>query len=90
MRITMFVSKEEAYHKIEELVNRFGEQLDDYKRADYNETLTRRDFLDPFFKALGWDIDNSQGFAEAYREVIHEDRVKVGKATKEEIAIVEN
>ena len=57
------ISKEEAYLKIEELVTRFGEQLDDYKRADYNETLTRRDFLDPFFKALGWDVDNSQGFA---------------------------
>ncbi len=27
-------------------------------------------------------MDNSQGYAEAYREVIHEDRVKVGKATK--------
>lgn len=34
------------------------------------------------FKALGWDIDNSQGYAEAYREVIHEDKVSVGGATK--------
>lgn len=40
------------------------------------------DFIDPFFKALGWDIDNSQGYAEAYREVIHEDKVNVGGATK--------
>ena len=79
--IPMF-SKEEAYLKIEELVTRFREQLEDYKRPEYNETLTRRDFLDPFFKALGWDVDNSQGFAEAYREVIHEDRVRIGKATK--------
>jgi predicted type IV restriction endonuclease len=76
------ISKEEACHKIEELVARFGEQLEDYKRADYNETLTCRDFLDPCFKALGWDVDNSQGFAEAYREVIHEDRVRIGKAAK--------
>jgi len=76
------ITKEEAYIKIQELVTRFGEQIDSYKQADYNETLTRRDFIDPFFKALGWDLDNSQGYAEAYREVIHEDRVKVGKATK--------
>lgn len=75
-------TKEEAYKKIQELVTRFGEQIDSYKQKDYNETLTRRDFIDPFFKALGWDVDNSQGYAEAYREVIHEDRVKVGKATK--------
>lgn len=76
------ISKEKAYLKIQELVARFDEQIDSYKQADYNETLTRRDFIDPFFKALGWDVDNSQGFAEAYREVIHEDKVKVGKATK--------
>ncbi len=33
----------------------------------------RREFLDPFFKALDWDIDNEQGYAEAYKDVIHED-----------------
>jgi type I restriction-modification system DNA methylase subunit len=76
------ITKEQAYQQIKQLVERFAEQIDSYKSADYNETLTRRDFIDPFFKALGWDVDNSQGYAEAYREVIHEDRVKVGKATK--------
>ncbi|MBS1655976.1 MAG: N-6 DNA methylase, partial [Bacteroidetes bacterium] len=50
--------------------------------ADYNETLTRKDFIDPFFKALGWDMDNSNGYAEAYREVIHEDKIKIAGATK--------
>lgn len=76
------ISKEEAFKKISELVERFGDQIDSYKRADYNETQTRRDFIDPFFKALGWDVDNEQGYAESYREVIHEDRVKVERATK--------
>jgi predicted type IV restriction endonuclease len=38
-------------------------------------------FIDPFFMALGWDVNNSQGFAEQYKEVIHEDKVKVGDAT---------
>ncbi|MDD3665370.1 MAG: N-6 DNA methylase [Bacteroidales bacterium] len=76
------ISKEEAYKIIQQLVTRFGEQIDSYKSGEYNETLTRRDFIDPMFKALGWDVDNSQGYAEAYREVIHEDKVKIGKATK--------
>lgn len=76
------ISKEEAKNKIELLVERFGEQIDSYKKSEYNETLTRRDFIDPFFKALGWDTDNEQGYAETYREVIHEDKVKIGKATK--------
>lgn len=75
-------TKDIARQKIAELVERFEEQFASYKKADYNETLTRRDFIDPFFKALGWDIDNEQGYAEAYREVIHEDKIKVGHATK--------
>lgn len=74
--------KEAAYKNISKLVERFNEQYDSYKKSEYNETLTRRDFIDPFFKALGWDIDNENGYAESYREVIHEDRVKIGKATK--------
>ena len=74
--------KEEAYHIIAALVGRFEEQFESYKQSDYNETLTRRDFIDPFFKALGWDVDNSKGYAEAYREVIHEDKVKTDKGTK--------
>lgn len=76
------VSKESAFQKISILVNRFEEQLSSYKNTEYNETLTRRDFIDPFFKALGWDMDNENGYAEAYREVIHEDKLKIGSATK--------
>ncbi len=76
------ITKEQAKEKIQSLVNRFENQIESYKHKDYNETLTRRDFIDPFFKALGWDVDNSLDYAEAYREVIHEDKVKVGKATK--------
>lgn len=68
--------------KVQDLVVRFQQQLPTYKQSSYNETQTRRDFIDPFFKALGWDIDNEQGSAESYREVIHEDKIKVGKATK--------
>ena len=75
-------TKEEALEKIKSLVERFNEQIESYKRVDYNETQTRRDFIDPFWKALGWDIDNENNYAESYREVIHEDRVKVDGKTK--------
>ncbi len=53
-----------------------------YKSGHYNETQVRREFVDPLFKALGWDIDNEQGFAEAYKDVIHEDAIKVGGTTR--------
>lgn len=53
-------TKEEAFTKIAELVERFTLQIDSYKKAEYNEAQTSLDFINPFFKALGWDIDNSQ------------------------------
>jgi hypothetical protein len=65
-----------------ELVQRFERNRASYQASGYNETQLRREFLDPFFKALGWDIDNEQGHAEAYKDVIHEDAIKVGGATK--------
>ena len=75
-------TKEKALKTIKSLVQRFDEQKESYQNKDYNEMQTRRDFIDPFWKALGWDIDNEQGYAESYREVIHEDRIKIGGATK--------
>src|SRR5438034_4272337 len=68
--------------EIRELTERFERNKDAYRSPQYNETELRREFLDPFFKALGWDIDNEQGYAEAYKDVIHEDAIKVGEATK--------
>ncbi|SPE57232.1 Eco57IR: type IIS restriction enzyme Eco57I [Verrucomicrobia bacterium] len=71
-----------APQAILDLVARFAQQLDAYKSGQYNETQVRREFLDPFFKALGWDIDNVEGYAEAYKDVIHEDSIKIGEAAK--------
>ncbi|MEW5966418.1 MAG: N-6 DNA methylase [Pseudomonadota bacterium] len=65
-----------------DLVARFREQHADYQRGAYNETQLRRDFLDPLFTLLGWDVDNRGGYAESFREVVHEDAVKVGGMTK--------
>jgi type I restriction-modification system DNA methylase subunit len=65
-----------------DLVERFDKHLADYKTSKYNETQVRREFIDPFFKALEWDVDNTQGYAEAYKDVVHEDAIKVGQATK--------
>jgi len=76
------VDKLTAHKNISNLVTRFENQYDSYSNVNYNETQTRKDFIDPFFKALGWDIDNEAGYAEAYREVIQEDKVKISGATK--------
>ncbi|HVM50920.1 MAG TPA: N-6 DNA methylase [Candidatus Acidoferrum sp.] len=65
-----------------ELIERFDRNHDAYCSPHYNETQLRREFLDPLFKALGWDMENEQGYAEAYKDVVHEDAIKVGEATK--------
>ena len=53
-----------------------------YRSGNYNEARLRLEFLNPFFKALGWDIDNQQGYAEAYKDVIVEDTLEVEGAAK--------
>jgi hypothetical protein len=70
-----------APKEIVDLVERFENNLASYKSGHYNETQVRREFVDPFFKALGWDVDNEQGFAEAYKDVIHEDAIRIGSTT---------
>ncbi len=71
-----------APKEIVDLVERFERNLDAYRSDAYNETRLRREFIDPFFRALGWDVDNESGAAEAYKDVVHEDSIKIGGATK--------
>ena len=67
---------------VADLISRFDEQADTYRSGTYNETQLRRDFVDPLLKELGWDVDNAAGYAEAYRDVLHEDQVRIGGAVK--------
>jgi len=68
--------------ELSELIDRFDRNKDAYRSGQYNETQVRREFIDPFFELLGWDVNNKQGYAEAYKDVIHEDAIKIGGATK--------
>ncbi len=67
---------------VKRLVERFDRNADTYKSPAYNETQLRIEFVNPFWKALGWDVDNVDGRALAYRQVVHEGALKVGGATK--------
>jgi hypothetical protein len=64
------------------LVDRFDQNRDAYLSGSYNEAQLRHEFLGPFFEALGWDVYNHQGSAMPYRDVIFEDSLKVGGASK--------
>ena len=45
--------------EIIELRERFDRNRETYRSGHYNETQPRREFVDPFFKALGWDVENT-------------------------------
>jgi len=68
--------------RICELVETFDQHIEAYRSQQYNETQVRREFIDPFFEELGWDVTNVHGWAQAYKDVIHEDAIKIGGATK--------
>ncbi len=71
-----------APSEIIKLVELFERNAEAYRSPHYNEAQVRQEFINPFFKSLGWDIDNTQGHAKAYKDVIHEDAIKVGGVTK--------
>ena len=73
---------DQTRREVQGLVDRFARNLDVYTRPEYKETQVRVEFIDPFFEALGWDVRNVKGYAEQYKDVIHEDAIKISGATK--------
>jgi hypothetical protein len=76
----------EASSKVPEavlkLVERYEYHQVMYKKGKYNETQLRNEFIDPFFKTLGWDVDNTKSYSEQYKEVIHEDPIRIRGSTE--------
>ena len=50
-----------APDSILQLVGNFETHRRAYLSQEYNETQVRREFVDPFFEALGWDVFNKGG-----------------------------
>ena len=71
---------------IQQLVETFENNLDAY-HSSKNETELRREFLDKFFAALGWDVSNEKGYDEGHKEVVHEFSVEItGQGKKADYA----
>ena len=71
-----------APESIRQLVERFEQHRDAYRAGKYNETQLRREFLDPFFEALDWDVFNKLGYSEENKHVIHEDSLEIEGAKR--------
>jgi predicted type IV restriction endonuclease len=56
----------------EKLIAKFEADKDHYLSKAYPEAQARIDFITPFIKALGWDVENEAGLPHHAREVIVE------------------
>lgn len=66
---------------IEELVEFFENNKENIKK-NWNEAQTRIELINPLFIELGWDVNNERRRTGVFKDVIHEDALKIGKTTK--------
>ncbi len=62
---------------IKRLVETVSDNFDSHRSSSYKEAQIRREFIHPMFEALGWNVDNERSWAEAYKEIIHEDAIRI-------------
>ena len=65
----MPTTQTEFRQRLEELVRKFQANAAEYLSADYSEAQARRQFIDPLFDALGWDLPDQQGLGPSRCEV---------------------
>lgn len=63
--------------RLAKLINAYQEHFSQYRKAEYNETEIRNDYVNPFFEILGWDVNNKKNLSQHLREVKHEASVYV-------------
>ncbi len=73
---------EQSHARIRELIENFRMHSAAYMRPMYQEAEARKDFIDPMFKALGWDVDHERERNPYEQEVKVERGVTVAKAQK--------
>ena len=66
-----------APQRVMQLVRKFGAQREIYTTGVVTAARVRMEFIDPLFRALGWDVDNAKGLSFAHREVVRDGTVLV-------------
>ncbi|MDE2636315.1 MAG: Eco57I restriction-modification methylase domain-containing protein [Chloroflexota bacterium] len=62
-----------APESLTQLVDKFERERERFQQPDYNEAQLREQFVNPFFRALGWDLGE---------QVLHEAGLRSGGAVK--------
>jgi len=71
-----------AFAEVSELVDQFRANERFYLAPSYDEASVRKDFLDKFFTALGWDVDHRTQQNPYQQEVKIENRVNTGGSNR--------
>jgi len=53
------MDKEKAKREIENLVKKYSRVIEENRVKKYNEEMTKKDFILPLFRALGWNVEDS-------------------------------
>lgn len=70
-------NKQESLDQLKVLITAFNKEYAVYKTDKYKEAQLRIDFLNPFLKTFGWDVDNEEGKSQFLRDIIQEESIDV-------------
>ena len=65
-------NKEKAKEEIKLLVDKYNRLVEAGRVKSYNEEMTKKDFILPLFRALGWSVEDSE-------EVTAEEKISKGR-----------
>lgn len=74
---------------LKKLVNNFKQNINEYKNKEnnYNEQMTRQQYIDNFLKILDWDISNSNQLSFGEREIVVEEYSKKNRKDRPDYTI---
>lgn len=64
--------KEKAREEVKNLVDKYNKLIESGRLKSYNEEMTKKDFILPLFRALGWNVEDGE-------EVTAEERISKGR-----------
>lgn len=76
------ITFEKSFEDVKKLVNDFQSNLQFYTSKEYSEAQVRKDFIDKFFIALGWDVNHEHQKNPYEQEVKIERTMQIGDNPK--------
>ena len=70
-----------AFNQVQILINDFEASINHYLSASYQEAEVRKEYIDKFYTALGWDVNHD------YQKNPFEQEVKIEKAQRQQGAL---